>query len=196
MYSTAQSRTWKEQSSTTHKASTYLINQNDNRPVAQELTAQLIEDKARFEVTDGVFGAQKSVVFYAAEDANPRWVQLDTSGFLGLGSYDDMFRTYKKFNFLYQMKSSGIIDHMIYSIPRTLDHIYFGGWDEMENTNEFTLFKSDSRFWRIPVKTIDIGFTRFETSGTRYIHMDPAYPDIYVPKKDWDAVATRIKEIH
>jgi hypothetical protein len=85
---------------------------------------------------------------------------------------------------------------MIYSIPRTLDHIYVGGWDELENTDQFSLFKSDSRFWRIPVEKFKIGFPDYEAvSGQRYINLDPAYPDIYVPKREWPAVKERLTEL-
>jgi hypothetical protein len=63
------------------------------------------------------------MVFYAAQSADPKWVSEETSGFLGLGSYTVMFRLFKKFNFMFQLKEQGLIENMVFSIPRTLDKI-------------------------------------------------------------------------
>ena len=47
---------------------------------------------------------------------------------------------------------------MVFSIPRTLDQINFGGWNISENDENFHVFKSSSSNWRIDAAGFKIGF--------------------------------------
>ncbi len=65
-----------------------------------------------------------------------------------------MFRTFHRFNYMYQLKVNGLIENMVFSIPRSLETIKFGAWNAEENNELFKTFTSDSKYWRITAKSV------------------------------------------
>ena len=102
-------------------------------PKELSLSAQQVEDQLSFFDDEN---SSDRFMFYAARSASPTWASEDVSGFLGLGAYITMFRNYKKYNFMYQLKANNKIEHMIVSFPRNLESIEFGGWNKSEDTEE------------------------------------------------------------
>jgi hypothetical protein len=84
---------------------------------------------------------------------------------------------------------------MVFSIPRSLQNIKFGGWNSEENNDLFKSFRTDSKHWKIPAKTFKIGFTDLTIAGNRSISLDPAYPYMYLPTSDFAVVAERINTL-
>jgi hypothetical protein len=84
---------------------------------------------------------------------------------------------------------------MVFSIPRTLDHINFGAWNSTENDENFYTFKSDSSQWRIPATSFKIGYTPLSISGDRFLILDPAFPNIYLPEDDFAIISSKINTL-
>ena len=84
---------------------------------------------------------------------------------------------------------------MVFSIPRTLEQINFGSWNASEDDEHLYTFRSDSAHWRLPAKSFKLGFLPVVISGTRYLSLDPAYPDMYLPSSDFKTIGERINTL-
>lgn len=49
--------------------------------------------------------------------------------------------------------------------------------------------------WRILAKSFKVGFTPITIPSTRYLNLDPAYPDIYLPSSDFKEIGERINTL-
>ena len=134
-------------------------------------------------------------MFYAARSASPTWASKDVSGFLGLGAYITMFRNYKKYNFMYQLKANNKIEHMIVSFPRNLESIEFGGWNKSEDTEELETFRSDTSGWHIPATSYKVGYIPVPNSRSRKLTLNPELPYLYLPASDFAGISERINTI-
>ena len=84
---------------------------------------------------------------------------------------------------------------MVFSIPRTLDQINFGGWNSTENDEHLQIFRSDSQHWRIDATGFKLGYTPLTISSPRFLSLDPAYPYMYLPRDDFESVSERINTV-
>lgn len=122
-------------------------------------------------------------------------------GFIGLAPYLEN-NAMREYNFLYQLKSRGIIDHMVASFyivrdnsqPRTkFSVIKYGSMDESGYQGSMTYIRSQSLSkWRFTATDFTSENSVNGISGTRNLIIDPQSPYLYVPKEDFLRLALQI----
>jgi hypothetical protein len=141
----------------------------------------------------------KQATFMAAIESTTRY-SSKFDGHLGLAPYSER-PEFKQYNFMWQLKDKGLIDHMVVSVFAEVadvnnqnaesSSIKFGSWDQEacldDGASDITMFQTiDEKAWMLNGTEFMIGDVPFIQDGkTRKLDINTHLPFVFMPDDDW-----------